>query len=80
VVALARDSARMVPGVGVGVALGRGSYAKIAALAEQATFQHRPTFSLTKISELMRSGRHDLRRFSVPAEVSCHAEGAGPPR
>jgi hypothetical protein len=31
-------------------------------------------------SELMRSGRHDLRRFSVPAEVSCHAEGAGPPR
>jgi hypothetical protein len=29
----------MVPGVGV--ALGRSSYAKIAVLAEQATFQHR---------------------------------------
>jgi uncharacterized alkaline shock family protein YloU len=39
VAALARDSARMVPGVRV--ALGRGTYDKIAALTERATFQHR---------------------------------------
>jgi uncharacterized alkaline shock family protein YloU len=37
--ALARDSARMVPGVRV--ALGRSTYSTIAALAERATFQHR---------------------------------------
>src|SRR6476620_2346468 len=36
---LARDSARMVPGVRV--ALGRSSYGKSAALTERATFQHR---------------------------------------
>ena len=39
VAALARDSARMVPGVRV--ALGRSTYSQIAALAERATFQHR---------------------------------------
>jgi len=39
VAALARDSARMVPGVRV--ALGRSSYGKNAAPAERATFQHR---------------------------------------
>jgi uncharacterized alkaline shock family protein YloU len=36
---LARDSARMVPGVRV--ALGRSSQGKVAALAEKATFGHR---------------------------------------
>jgi uncharacterized alkaline shock family protein YloU len=39
VAALARDSARTVPGVRV--ALGRSTYGKIAALAERATSQHR---------------------------------------
>jgi uncharacterized alkaline shock family protein YloU len=39
VAALARDSARTVPGVRV--ALGRSTYSKMAALAEQATFRHR---------------------------------------
>ena len=39
VAALARDSARLVPGVRV--ALGRSSYGKMAALAEDATFKHR---------------------------------------
>jgi uncharacterized alkaline shock family protein YloU len=39
VAALARDSARLIPGVRV--ALGRSTYSKIAALAERATFQHR---------------------------------------
>ena len=39
VAALARDSARMVPGVRV--ALGRSTYSKMAALAERATFGHR---------------------------------------
>jgi uncharacterized alkaline shock family protein YloU len=39
VAALARDSARLVPGVRV--ALGRSSYGKMAALAEQATLRHR---------------------------------------
>jgi uncharacterized alkaline shock family protein YloU len=39
VATLARDSARMVPGVRV--ALGRSTYSQIAALAERATFQHR---------------------------------------
>lgn len=39
VAALARDSARLVPGVRV--ALGRSSYGKMAALAEAATFKHR---------------------------------------
>ena len=39
VAALARDSARMVPGVRV--ALGRSTYSTNAALTERATFQHR---------------------------------------
>lgn len=39
VAALARDSARMVPGVRV--ALGRSTHGKVAALAETATFGHR---------------------------------------
>jgi uncharacterized alkaline shock family protein YloU len=39
VAALARDSARLVPGVRV--ALGRSSYGKMAALAAEATFKHR---------------------------------------
>jgi uncharacterized alkaline shock family protein YloU len=39
VAALARDSARMVPGVRV--ALGRSSHGRLAALAERATFSHR---------------------------------------
>ena len=39
VAALARDSARMVPGVRV--ALGRSTQARVAALAETATFGHR---------------------------------------
>ncbi len=39
VAALARDSARLVPGVRV--ALGRSTYSKTAALAERATFRHR---------------------------------------
>jgi uncharacterized alkaline shock family protein YloU len=39
VATLARDSARMVPGVRV--ALGRSSHGKLAALAEQATLGHR---------------------------------------
>jgi uncharacterized alkaline shock family protein YloU len=39
VAALARDTARMVPGVRV--ALGRSTHSKLAALAEQATFLHR---------------------------------------
>ena len=40
VAALARDSARMVPGVGV--AFGRSTHGKTAALTEQATFAHHP--------------------------------------
>jgi uncharacterized alkaline shock family protein YloU len=40
VAALARDTARLVPGVRV--ALGRSTYGKIAAPTERATFQHRP--------------------------------------
>lgn len=39
VAALARDSARLVPGVRV--ALGRSTHSKLAALAEQASFRHR---------------------------------------
>jgi uncharacterized alkaline shock family protein YloU len=39
VAALARDSARMIPGVQV--ALGRSTYNKAASLAEKATFGHR---------------------------------------
>jgi uncharacterized alkaline shock family protein YloU len=39
VATLARDSARMIPGVRV--ALGRSTQAKVAALAEKATFSHR---------------------------------------
>jgi uncharacterized alkaline shock family protein YloU len=39
VAALARDTARMIPGVRV--ALGRSTYGKLAGLAERATFQHR---------------------------------------
>ena len=39
VAALARDSARLVPGVRV--ALGRSSHGKMAALAEEASFKHR---------------------------------------
>ena len=39
VAALARDSARMVPGVRV--ALGRSTHSRLAALAERATFGHR---------------------------------------
>jgi uncharacterized alkaline shock family protein YloU len=39
VAALARDSARRVPGVRV--ALGRSSHGRLAALAERATFSHR---------------------------------------
>jgi uncharacterized alkaline shock family protein YloU len=39
VAALARDSARMVPGVRV--ALGRSTHGEVAALAEKATFGHR---------------------------------------
>jgi uncharacterized alkaline shock family protein YloU len=39
VAALARDSARMIPGVRV--ALGRSTHGKAAALAEKATFGHR---------------------------------------
>ncbi len=39
IAALARDSARTVPGVRV--VLGRSTYSKTAALAEQATFKHR---------------------------------------
>jgi uncharacterized alkaline shock family protein YloU len=39
VAALARDTARMVPGVRV--ALGRSTNSKLAGLAESATFQHR---------------------------------------
>jgi len=39
VAALARDSARMVPGVRV--ALGRSTHSKLAGLAERATLQHR---------------------------------------
>jgi uncharacterized alkaline shock family protein YloU len=39
VAALARDSARMIPGVRV--ALGRSSHGKLAALAEKATLGHR---------------------------------------
>jgi uncharacterized alkaline shock family protein YloU len=39
VATLARDSARMVPGVRV--ALGRSTYSKTTALTERATFQHR---------------------------------------
>jgi uncharacterized alkaline shock family protein YloU len=39
VATVARDSARMVPGVRV--ALGRSTHGKLAALAEQATFGHR---------------------------------------
>jgi uncharacterized alkaline shock family protein YloU len=38
VATLARDAARMVPGVRV--ALGRSTHGKVAALAERATFQH----------------------------------------
>jgi uncharacterized alkaline shock family protein YloU len=38
VAALARDTARMVPGVRV--ALGRSTHGKLAGLAERATFQH----------------------------------------
>ena len=38
VAALARDSARMIPGVRV--ALGRSTHGKVAALAEKATFGH----------------------------------------
>ena len=39
VAALARDAARMVPGVRV--ALGRSTHSKLAALTEEATFGHR---------------------------------------
>ena len=39
VAALARDSARMVPGVRV--ALGRSTHSRLAALAERASFGHR---------------------------------------
>jgi uncharacterized alkaline shock family protein YloU len=39
VAALARDSARMVPGVRV--ALGRSTHSKLAELAEQASLKHR---------------------------------------
>jgi uncharacterized alkaline shock family protein YloU len=39
VAALARDSARMIPGVRV--ALGRSTHGEVAALAEKATFGHR---------------------------------------
>jgi uncharacterized alkaline shock family protein YloU len=39
VAALARDSARMVPGVRV--ALGRSTHSRLARLAERATFGHR---------------------------------------
>src|SRR5213076_1416 len=39
VAAMARDSARMIPGVRV--ALGRSTHAEVAALAEKATFRHR---------------------------------------
>ena len=39
VAALARDSARMIPGVRV--ALGRSTQGRLAALAEKATFRHR---------------------------------------
>jgi uncharacterized alkaline shock family protein YloU len=39
VAALARDSARMVPGVRV--ALGRSTHDKLAAIAERATLRHR---------------------------------------
>jgi uncharacterized alkaline shock family protein YloU len=38
VAALARDSARMIPGVRV--ALGRSTHGEVAALAEKATFKH----------------------------------------
>jgi uncharacterized alkaline shock family protein YloU len=39
VAALARDSARTIPGVRI--ALGRSTHGKVAALAEMATFGHR---------------------------------------
>lgn len=39
VATLARDSARLVPGVRI--ALGRSTHSKLAAIAEKATFEHR---------------------------------------
>jgi uncharacterized alkaline shock family protein YloU len=56
VAALARDSARTVPGVRV--ALGRSTYGKMVALAEQATFKHRQPH--TAVGVLGRTAIVDL--------------------
>ena len=68
VAALARDSARMVPGVRV--ALGRSTHSKLAALAEQASFGHR--YPQAAVGVLGRTAVVDLA-VAVTYGESAHA-------
>jgi len=68
VAALARDSARMVPGVRV--ALGRSTHSRLAALAETATFGHR--YPQAAVGVLGRTAVVDLA-VAVTYGDSAHA-------
>jgi uncharacterized alkaline shock family protein YloU len=76
VAALARDSARMVPGVRV--ALGRSTHGKGAALAEKATFGHRPPHAAvgvlgrTAVVDLAVAIRYGDPAHQVAREIQRH--------
>jgi uncharacterized alkaline shock family protein YloU len=77
VAAVARDSARMVPGVRV--ALGRASHGKAAALAEHATARHHHPHAAvgvlgrTAVIDLAVAVRYGDRVHQVARDVQRHA-------
>ncbi|HEY0935995.1 MAG TPA: Asp23/Gls24 family envelope stress response protein [Trebonia sp.] len=74
--ALARDSARMIPGVRV--ALGRSTYGPLAALAEKATFGHRHPHAAvgvlgrTAVVDLAVAVGYDDQGHQVAREIQRH--------
>src|SRR5579859_5123097 len=76
VAALARDTARMIPGVRV--ALGRSTHGKLAGPAERATFQHRHPHAAvgvlgrTAIVELAVAVSYGTPAHKVAREIQQH--------
>jgi uncharacterized alkaline shock family protein YloU len=80
VAALARDTARMVPGVRV--ALGRSTDSKLASLAESATFQHRHPHAAvgvlgrTAVVDLAVAVTYGAPAHEVAREIQQHVTAA----
>jgi uncharacterized alkaline shock family protein YloU len=79
VATLARDSARMVPGVRV--ALGRSTHGKLAALAEQASLGHHPDAAVgvlgrTAVVDLAVAVTYGDSAHEVARDIQRHVSAA----